>query len=283
VSHYEVSGSVPQSVVLACGVGRPTKDVTLVSRDLTPKEPDQILKIDLSSLPEERFPAVAWLYQRRSFAWKTTGGYLPPVALRPVPPRVELKLSKVKRNEAIPHVIPLLFTGPRASAGPGSFRRRRPRGAGRGRDGQRPDPGRAVARGRLPRGLTQNMAEHRRPGCRGRRLERDLRVHQLAAPHAGNRIGAGRQAPRPREFTISRTGRVRPVRAGSSGQRPRRVRVPPGGAPSTHRRDGPTTAAERDVRSENGGRRETRGPGGRDVLQRRRRDRSPPSGPARSG
>jgi hypothetical protein len=101
VSHYEVSGSVPQSVVLAYGVGRPTKDVTLVSRDLTPKEPDQILKIDLSSLPEERFPAVVWLYQRRSFAWKTTGGYLPPVALSPAPPRVELKLSKVKRNEAI--------------------------------------------------------------------------------------------------------------------------------------------------------------------------------------
>jgi len=122
VSHYEVSGSVPQGVVLAYGVGRPTKDVTLVSRELTTKEPDQILKIDLSSLPEERFPAVVWLYQRRTFAWKTTGGYLPPVAPSPVPPRGELKLSKVKRNEAIPHVIPLLFTGPRPSAESGSFR-----------------------------------------------------------------------------------------------------------------------------------------------------------------
>jgi hypothetical protein len=122
VSHYEVSGSIPQSVVLATGVGRPTKDVTLVSRELTPKEPDQVLKIDLSSLPEERFPAVAWLYQRRTFAWKITGGYLPPVVPSPVPPRAEMKLSKVKRNEAIPHVIPLLFTGPRPSTGSGSFR-----------------------------------------------------------------------------------------------------------------------------------------------------------------
>jgi hypothetical protein len=122
VSHYEVAGSVPQSVVLAYGVGRPTKDVTLVSRDLTPKEPDQILKIDLSSLPEERFPAVVWLYQRRTFVWKTTGGYLPPVAPAAVPPRGELKLSKVKRNEAIPHVIPLLFTGPRPSTGSGPIR-----------------------------------------------------------------------------------------------------------------------------------------------------------------
>ena len=122
VSHYEVSGSVPQNVVLAYGVGRPTKDVVLVSRELTPKDPDQILKIDLSSLPEERFPTVAWLYQRRTFAWKTTGGYLPPVAPAAVPPRRDLKLSKVKRNEAIPHVIPLLFTGPRPSAGSGYSR-----------------------------------------------------------------------------------------------------------------------------------------------------------------
>ena len=46
-----------------------------MTRELTPKDPDQILKIDLSSLPEERFPAVAWLYQRRTFVWKTTGGF----------------------------------------------------------------------------------------------------------------------------------------------------------------------------------------------------------------
>src|SRR6185295_14393836 len=80
VSHYEVAASVPQCAVLAYGVGRPTKDVTIVTRELTPKDPDQIVKIDVSSLPEERFPAVVWLYQRRTYAWKTTGGYLPPVA-----------------------------------------------------------------------------------------------------------------------------------------------------------------------------------------------------------
>ena len=116
VSHYEVTPSVPQSIVLAYGVGRPTKDVTLVSRPLTPKDPDQIVKIDLSSLPEERFPAVAWLYQRRTFAWKTTGGYLAPATPIPAPPRRESKLAKVKRNEAIPHVLPLLFTGTRPTA-----------------------------------------------------------------------------------------------------------------------------------------------------------------------
>jgi len=86
---------------------------------MTPKEPDQIVKIDLSSLPEERFPAVVWLYQRRTFAWKTTGGFLPRVAEASAPPRGETKLAKVKRNEAIPHVIPLLFTGPKATPGSG--------------------------------------------------------------------------------------------------------------------------------------------------------------------
>jgi hypothetical protein len=116
VSHYEVSASVPQAVVLAHGVGRPTKDVTIVARELTPKDPDEIVKIDVSSLPEERFPAVVWLYQRRTFVWKTTGGHLPRVAAASVPPRLEAKLAKVKRSEAIPHVIPLLFLGPKPSA-----------------------------------------------------------------------------------------------------------------------------------------------------------------------
>jgi hypothetical protein len=75
------------------------------------------VKIDVSALPEERFPAVVWLYQRRTYAWKTTGGYLPPVAEAAVPPRGEPKLGKLKRSEAIPHVIPLLFTGPKAATG----------------------------------------------------------------------------------------------------------------------------------------------------------------------
>src|SRR6185503_18535599 len=122
VSHYEVSPSVPQQAVLAYGVGRPTKDVSLVTRPLTAAEPDQIVKIDVSSLPEDRFPAVVWLYQRRTFAWKTTGGYLAPATSVPVPPLREAKLAKVKQSESIPHVIPLLFAGPKPPAVAGSTR-----------------------------------------------------------------------------------------------------------------------------------------------------------------
>lgn len=116
VSHYEVSAAVPQCSVLAYGTGRPTKDVTISTREITPKEPDQIVKIDVSSLPEERFPAVVWLYQRRTYAWKTTGGRLPKVPEAVVPPRGEPKLGKLKRSDAIPHVLPLLFTGPKPAA-----------------------------------------------------------------------------------------------------------------------------------------------------------------------
>jgi hypothetical protein len=113
VSHYEVSNSVPQAVVLAHGLGRPNKDVTIVTRELTPADPDLIAKIDVSALPEERFPAVAWLYQRRSYIWKTTGGYLPRVPVAEIPPRREARLVKVRKSDAIPHVIPLLFVGPK--------------------------------------------------------------------------------------------------------------------------------------------------------------------------
>ncbi len=113
VSHYEVSNSVPQAVVLAHGLGRPNKDVTIVTRGLTPADPDLIAKIDVSALPEERFPAVAWLYQRRTYVWKTTGGYLPRVPVAEVPPRREARLAKIRKSEAIPHVIPLLFVGPK--------------------------------------------------------------------------------------------------------------------------------------------------------------------------
>jgi hypothetical protein len=149
VSHYEVSASVPQSAVLAYGVGRPTRDVTIVTRELTPKDPDQVLKIDLSSLPEERFPAVAWLYQRRTFVWKTTGGLFVPGAPAPVPPRGDAALAKLKRSEAIPHVIPLLFTGPKASTG-----------GGRG-----PDPAAGVAGG-MANGLLHDALAKESGGLR---------------------------------------------------------------------------------------------------------------------
>ncbi|HYE99025.1 MAG TPA: hypothetical protein VEJ18_08945, partial [Planctomycetota bacterium] len=79
VSAFEVSKSVPQSLVLAWGIGRPTRDVTLSVRELTPADADPVIKIDLTSLPEERFPAVAWIYERRSYVWRSTGGRLPAV------------------------------------------------------------------------------------------------------------------------------------------------------------------------------------------------------------
>jgi len=112
VSHYDVSSSVPQAVVLAHGLGRPNRDVTIVTRELTPADPDLIAKIDVSALPEERFPAVAWLYQRRTYVWKTTGGYFPRVPEAVVPPRRESRLARIRKSEAIPHVTPLLFVGP---------------------------------------------------------------------------------------------------------------------------------------------------------------------------
>ena len=116
LSHYDVSASIPQGIVVAHGLGRPSKDVTIVARELTVKDPDLVVKIDVSSLPETRFPAVAWLYQRRSFSWKATGGYLPPIPPAAAPAGTEARLAKLRKSEAIPHVIPLLFTGPKPQA-----------------------------------------------------------------------------------------------------------------------------------------------------------------------
>jgi hypothetical protein len=114
VSHYEVAGSVPQSLVLAHGTGRPTKDVTLIARELTPKQPDEAVKIDLSTLAEDRFPAVVWFSQRRTFAWRATGGHLPRVAPLALPAGGEpRKLERVKKSDPIPHVLPILFQGPK--------------------------------------------------------------------------------------------------------------------------------------------------------------------------
>lgn len=114
VSHYEVSQAVPQSVVLAHGTGRPTSGVTLVERELTPQTADELVKIDLSSLPEERFPAVVWFLHRRTFAWRTTGGFLPaiPAAQEAALPS-EVKLTRLKRGDPIPHILPIYFQGPR--------------------------------------------------------------------------------------------------------------------------------------------------------------------------
>lgn len=113
VSHYEVAQGVPQSVVIAHGTGRPAAGMSLIERELTPQTADELVKIDLSSLPEERFPAVAWFYHRRTFAWRTTGGYLPPAQAQSAPLPAEVKLTRAKRGDPIPHVVPILFQGPR--------------------------------------------------------------------------------------------------------------------------------------------------------------------------
>ena len=118
LNYYEVSQDVPQSVVVAYGADRPTGKVTMTARELTPQTSTQHLRLDLSSLPAERFPAVVWLSQRRTFAWRETGGYLPPVPALSVPPRAEpKKLTRIKRSDPIPHVLPILFYGPKGAAG----------------------------------------------------------------------------------------------------------------------------------------------------------------------
>jgi hypothetical protein len=122
VSHYDVSRSIPQSIILAHGTGRPTQGVTMVSRELTAESPDEVVKIDLSSLPEERFPAVAWLYQRRAFLWRLTSGALPQqTPPTSIPSGRPSRLKKVKRHESIAHLLPLVFTGPKPlSSGSGA-------------------------------------------------------------------------------------------------------------------------------------------------------------------
>jgi len=114
VQHYDVSNAVPQNVIVAHGTGRPTADVTIQARELTPETPDERIKFDFSSKKEEHFPLVAWIYARRTYAWKTSGGYLPPVAPLTVPAGPELqKLVRVKYSLPLSHVLPLYFQGPK--------------------------------------------------------------------------------------------------------------------------------------------------------------------------
>jgi hypothetical protein len=114
VQHYDVSNSIPQSVIVAHGTGRPNADVTLNARELTPDSPDERVKLDLSSRKEEQFPAVVWVYARRTYAWKTAGGYLPAVAPLEVPAAPELqRLVRVKYSTPLSHVLPIYFQGPK--------------------------------------------------------------------------------------------------------------------------------------------------------------------------
>ncbi|MBI3854799.1 MAG: hypothetical protein HY293_03815 [Planctomycetes bacterium] len=117
VQHYDVSNSVPQSLVVAHGTGRPTADVSISARELTPDSPDERIKLDFTSRKEEQFPLVVWIYARRTYAWKTAGGYLPPVAPLTVPSAPELqKLVRVKYSLPLSHVLPLYFQGPKPAS-----------------------------------------------------------------------------------------------------------------------------------------------------------------------
>lgn len=111
VQHYGVVKQVPQSIVLAYGTGRPTSDVTMIQRDLTPEKADEQINVDLSSQPAESFPKVLWLAQRRTYTWSTGGGRLivgPPANL---PPPQKQSLTNYKWAEPISHVLPVLFRG----------------------------------------------------------------------------------------------------------------------------------------------------------------------------
>ncbi len=114
VSHFEVSPNIPQTAITAWGTGRPsTGEVALDAKELKAKEADLLVRLDLSKMSEDRFPAVAWFYHRRTYAWKSTGGRSEPAAATVAMPE-PVKLTKVKKSEPIPHVLPLLFQGPKA-------------------------------------------------------------------------------------------------------------------------------------------------------------------------
>lgn len=115
VSNYDVSRGIPEQLFVAFGRGRPTSGVTVVNRPLSAEKSDEVLKVDLSRLPEDQFPAVVWVLPRRSYVWRTTGGRLPQVEpLLPPSGSSFPPLTLVKVNQGIPHATPILFGGPAA-------------------------------------------------------------------------------------------------------------------------------------------------------------------------
>lgn len=182
VAHYDVARGVPESVVLAYGTGRPVAggDAKVVSRELTVEKPDELVKIDLSSLAEERFPAVVWFSHRRTFAWRGAGGYLPRVAALEVPPRREGKLTRVKKNVPVPHVLPLYFGGPKpalaaaGSADPGA-------GVAGGMSAALMQDALAREAGRFPFSIAPSLGV--RPGEGGGNLSSVTNVYILAPQH----------------------------------------------------------------------------------------------------
>jgi len=115
LSFYGVSQDVRERIVVAHGTGRPSDDdVVARVRDLVPSAPDERVAIDVSGLPAERFPVVAWLTHRRSYVW-SDGGLLPPPVSRAAANFLGEKPTKAISNVSLPHVLPLFFRGPEPS------------------------------------------------------------------------------------------------------------------------------------------------------------------------
>ena len=113
IHHYGVSKEVPQSIILAYGTGRATsEDVKKIERELTPDTADEHLLLDMSDKEETEFPALAWLYQRRTMAWSTGGGRLVVGPDLRVPPPDPQKLTRFTWAPPISHITPVLFLGP---------------------------------------------------------------------------------------------------------------------------------------------------------------------------
>ncbi len=113
VHYYEVAKSIPEKAITAWGIGKPNGEVSIRTTPLTPEQADDHVKIDLSKLAEDRFPAVAWFYHRRTFVWQRgegsgVGGHGAGMA-----PRDNRKPTKVITNQGrLAHVLPILFVGP---------------------------------------------------------------------------------------------------------------------------------------------------------------------------
>ncbi|MBI2899368.1 MAG: hypothetical protein HYY17_04240 [Planctomycetes bacterium] len=108
IACYESSKLVPERLVTAWGTGR--TGATVRSREVLPETADETVKLDLSSLSAERFPAVAWFYHRRAYIWKegTTINASDPR----LPEGNHGKPGKVISNSGrVSHVSPILFVG----------------------------------------------------------------------------------------------------------------------------------------------------------------------------
>lgn len=141
IHHHRVAKETPETVVIAYGTGQATGDVTVLAHELTPAKSDDEITVDMSGKAEDAFPQILWLYSRRTFAWRTSGGMLPMVP--PLPAQQDLpdapKLTRAKWAPPLSHVTPILFRGPK----PPTFQ------------GYRSDPAAGLAGG-MANGLAQD-------------------------------------------------------------------------------------------------------------------------------